>query len=273
MAALNGVSVQALRLYDRLGLLKPERVDELTGYRYYDIRQSARLDAIQYLKALGMPLREIGELLEREDPRRYEVLLEAQALLVERRKAELDRMGRAIARARDAYRRYAEAPREGLVVLERLPARRAFVYDGGQDIYQGGLPGYEALLRRLKAVASLRGLPAAYFCNVGSIVRRAELEAGRMRSTEAFVFVEEDFEAADGPGALESLPAGTYACAYFEGFDKELAEAERLLAYVAASGFGLAGDYVCEVVAELPLFPREERAMLIKIQVPVALPR
>jgi hypothetical protein len=28
------VSVKALRLYDRLGLLKPARIDELSGYRY-----------------------------------------------------------------------------------------------------------------------------------------------------------------------------------------------------------------------------------------------
>lgn len=29
------VSVKALRLHDRPGLLKPARTDELSGYRYY----------------------------------------------------------------------------------------------------------------------------------------------------------------------------------------------------------------------------------------------
>ena len=41
MARLNGVSEQALRLYDRSGLFSPMYRDEENGYRYYDIRQSA----------------------------------------------------------------------------------------------------------------------------------------------------------------------------------------------------------------------------------------
>ena len=33
------------------------------GYRYYDIRQSAQLDMIQHMKALGMSLKDIREQL------------------------------------------------------------------------------------------------------------------------------------------------------------------------------------------------------------------
>ena len=50
MAELNQVSEQTLRLYDREGLLKPRLTDERTGYRYYHILQSARLDLIPNLK-------------------------------------------------------------------------------------------------------------------------------------------------------------------------------------------------------------------------------
>ncbi len=42
-----------------MGLLKPCYVDEQTHYRYYDIKQNARLDMIQYMKELGMELKEI----------------------------------------------------------------------------------------------------------------------------------------------------------------------------------------------------------------------
>ena len=54
MARMNGTTVPTLRLYDRLGLLKPRHVDEESGYRYYDIKQNARFDMIQYMKELGM---------------------------------------------------------------------------------------------------------------------------------------------------------------------------------------------------------------------------
>lgn len=42
-----------------MGLLKPCYVDEQTHYRYHDIKQNARLDMIQYMKELGMELKEI----------------------------------------------------------------------------------------------------------------------------------------------------------------------------------------------------------------------
>lgn len=36
---------------------------EQTHYRYYDIKQNACLDMIQYMKELGMELKEIKEIL------------------------------------------------------------------------------------------------------------------------------------------------------------------------------------------------------------------
>ncbi len=67
MAKLNNVSEQTLRLYDKIGLFKPAYVDEKNGYRLYDIGQSARLDIIQYLKNLGMTLKEIKEVFDYRD--------------------------------------------------------------------------------------------------------------------------------------------------------------------------------------------------------------
>ena len=54
MAELNHVSEQTLRLYDKEGLFVPRCVDPVTGYRYYHITQSARLDLIQNMKVYGM---------------------------------------------------------------------------------------------------------------------------------------------------------------------------------------------------------------------------
>ena len=48
MAKMNRTTVPTLRLYDSMGLLKPCYVDEQTHYRYYDIKQNARLDMIQW---------------------------------------------------------------------------------------------------------------------------------------------------------------------------------------------------------------------------------
>ena len=64
MARINHISIQTLRLYDKMGLLKPVAVDAGSGYRYYSILQCAKLDLIGSLKQCGLSLKEIGAYFE-----------------------------------------------------------------------------------------------------------------------------------------------------------------------------------------------------------------
>jgi DNA-binding transcriptional MerR regulator len=58
------LSPKALRLYDGLGLLSPARVDELSGYRYYEDAQLEQARLIATLRHVGVPLTTVKELLE-----------------------------------------------------------------------------------------------------------------------------------------------------------------------------------------------------------------
>jgi DNA-binding transcriptional MerR regulator len=58
------VSVKTLRHYELKELLKPDEVDEWTGYRYYGIGQMQKLQAIRDLQRLGFSLDEIKDLFE-----------------------------------------------------------------------------------------------------------------------------------------------------------------------------------------------------------------
>ena len=62
---LSLVSVKALRYYDELGLPKPARVDESSGYRYYSASQLTRLNRILALKDMGLSLEQIALLLDK----------------------------------------------------------------------------------------------------------------------------------------------------------------------------------------------------------------
>jgi DNA-binding transcriptional MerR regulator len=72
-----------LRHYDRIGLLVPARVDEYSGYRYYEGSQRAALALIVELRELGCSLEEAGSVLAADDR------AAALAALLERRQAEL----------------------------------------------------------------------------------------------------------------------------------------------------------------------------------------
>lgn len=58
------VSVRMLRHYDEMGLLKPEFVDNFTGYRYYSAHQLSRLNRILALRDLGLSLDQIAQILK-----------------------------------------------------------------------------------------------------------------------------------------------------------------------------------------------------------------
>ena len=56
VAKMFRISVGSLRHYEQAGLLKPEYIDENSGYRYYSTRQFEVLNTIRYLRLLDMPL-------------------------------------------------------------------------------------------------------------------------------------------------------------------------------------------------------------------------
>jgi serine/threonine protein phosphatase PrpC len=58
------LSPKALRLYDELGLLPPDSVDPVTGYRFYEPGQLERARLVAWLRRLGLPLARIKEVCE-----------------------------------------------------------------------------------------------------------------------------------------------------------------------------------------------------------------
>ncbi|MGC9439071.1 MerR family transcriptional regulator [Streptomyces sp. WG5] len=85
-AARARLSAKALRLYDRMGLLVPDHVDEATGYRYYRTRRIERARLVALLRQLDMPLAEVAEVVRADGPGAA-VLLDAYWAGVEARVA------------------------------------------------------------------------------------------------------------------------------------------------------------------------------------------
>lgn len=91
-----GVSVKALRVYEREGLLKPART--VAGWRIYRQAELERLSAIMALKQLGLPLKRIGELLRGTGDLAAALALQEAAL--ENAKAEAEQALTLVRRAR-----------------------------------------------------------------------------------------------------------------------------------------------------------------------------
>jgi DNA-binding transcriptional MerR regulator len=135
-ARIGQVTVQTLRHYDDLALLKPSEVDALSGYRYYVLDQLPRLHRILALKDLGFSLEQIAHLLENDLP-----------------PAEL----RGMLRLKQAELR--QQVDEGLDRLERLEARLSLIEQEAQQ------PDYEVVIKSVAPlqVASVRGVIPSYW--------------------------------------------------------------------------------------------------------------
>jgi DNA-binding transcriptional MerR regulator len=63
IAAFFNVSVKAIRLYEKKGIIVPAKIDPATGYRYYNADQVQILNALIELKSLGFSLSEIKAII------------------------------------------------------------------------------------------------------------------------------------------------------------------------------------------------------------------
>ena len=57
-------TIKTLRHYDKINLLKPTKVDNFTGYRYYEEDQIKTLEKIKQLQYAGFSLKDIKDLLK-----------------------------------------------------------------------------------------------------------------------------------------------------------------------------------------------------------------
>jgi DNA-binding transcriptional MerR regulator len=62
-ARLSRLSLKALRLYDERGVLVPSRVDQASGYRYYDTSKLDEARVVVMMRQLELPLAAVKELL------------------------------------------------------------------------------------------------------------------------------------------------------------------------------------------------------------------
>lgn len=97
---LTQIPVKTLRYYDEIGLLRPARVDRLTGYRYYTAAEVERLNRVLVFRDLGFSLGEIATLVaENVPPDQIRGMLRLKRDELERTvERERERLARAAAR-------------------------------------------------------------------------------------------------------------------------------------------------------------------------------
>lgn len=147
VARMFHISTGSLRHYEQAGLLKPEYIDQDTGYRYYSVRQFEILNTIRYLRALDMPLEQIDDFLKNRDIDVIEDKLMKQKELVARKQRELaiieQKIDHRLEQLRDAMNseldviQLKKAPSCRLVWLKDSLRPKSYLDLDAEDSYKG----------------------------------------------------------------------------------------------------------------------------------------
>jgi DNA-binding transcriptional MerR regulator/effector-binding domain-containing protein len=151
------ITVKALRLYDRQGLLSPSFVDRDSGYRYYRSDQIPVARLVEHLRRIDMPMQHIGEVLDA--PRDEAVAAIArywdgveQRVAMQRRLAE--HLWISLSGHHGGYPAFPCATRE-------VPSRTLLIIEG--DVFQREIAGFaDHGFGRLRQIAHPRGWTAGY---------------------------------------------------------------------------------------------------------------
>lgn len=268
MAKYNHITIATLRLYDKLGLLKPHYVDPDSGYRYYSLYQNARLDMITYMKELGMSLAEIAGVLKQEDITLIEDILSRKNEQIHEEIRQLRFRHEAVERAIESIERYRKSPCTGTISLEYIDRRQVLAIPCPEDFYSQGIGSYERCLARLRHVMREAGLLQVHSYVVGTSIRREDFIDKHLLPHEIFAFLGRDTSKAQENVCL--VDSGMYACIYTDSFDQEERSALALLDFCREQGYRVSGNYICEVMTEFNVFGGEQRSMFLRLQVPVS---
>lgn len=266
MAQFNKVSIPTLRLYDKVGILKPCYTDPETNYRYYSINQKARLDMIQYMKELGLSLGEIKSILDTGDIQEIESMLISKKRQVKEEMVQLELRLKAITRTIESVERFRKAPTCGTITIEYIPHRQIYTMHTDVNFYEYDISMYEQILGQLKADIIEHDVPQIYYCNAGTILPKEDFLNQNFVSHEVFVFVDDDFPMKE---FVRRVDSGMYACIYLDDFEDEPDYAKRLLEYCREHSYEVCGDYICEELTEFNVFDSEKRSMFLRLQVPL----
>lgn len=236
MGELFQINIRTLRYYDETGLLKPEKVNEQTGYRYYSTKQFERLNAIKYLRTLDMPLEKIKQFFENKDARVMKQILEEQLEKTRQQLQNIQNMERKLNVRLSQLNQALNAPL-GQIQERRIKERPvAFLR---KTIRQG--EDLEYPIRELERMNHLQ--PVMFLGKVGVSIGKEDLEKREYgRFSGVFVFLEQED---NYQGEHRFLPGGDYLSVLYSGTHQDSAEYyDRLLEYRKDHGYRLLGDSI-----------------------------
>ncbi|MCI9025712.1 MAG: MerR family transcriptional regulator [Dorea sp.] len=234
VAKMFHISVGSLRHYEQAGLLKPEYIDENSGYRYYSTRQFEVLNTIRYLRLLDMPLNQIADFLQNKDIDVIEDKLLKQKEIIARKQQELAIIERKIDRRLQQLRDAVSSDLNTIRLVNTPPCRIAWIEDTLE------LNSYLDLEYSIRRLEEHQAASLTFLGKVGVGIARDNLIADRFEHYNLVFLLLDDEDTYEGN--ITQLPAVTCVSVRFCGSHSEAAVYyQKLMDYIHGNHLEITG--------------------------------
>ncbi len=229
------VTVKTLRYYDEIGLLKPVKVDQFTGYRYYSSDQLPRLHYIMALKDMGLSLEDIATLVNNSlDPSQMrDIFILKQAELRQRLNEEQKRLEQ-VEKLLKQIEKEGKMPDYQVVMKKIEPQIFASIREVIPD-YGHVSELYGALIPYVFSHGGKPAGPTVYICHDPEFKEKdADVEAG--------IPITQAIPESDRVKVYE-LPGIEAACTVYKGPYEGITEAYSfLMTWIESNGYQITGS-------------------------------
>lgn len=266
MAKLNHTTLATLRHYDKVGILSPVYVNPETGYRYYDVQQCLVFHMIQHHKALNMSLKEIKEILRRNDYDFLEQIYKKKLDEVNQALAEFEFRKEELERMMKGADHFCHHPPNGFIqmgfitaeyVYEKKAVRNYVLEDIGSVIYDAS---------SIEGQLIKSGFTEGYLNFPFVTLSLDDIKHQRYRTEKLGIIVQGKNRKIAG---VEQLPSSTSVFVYFEDFSKLCIYAEQVIAFCHAHNYTPAGDMICRLMGVLHLDDFKKTSEVYRLSIPV----
>lgn len=266
MAKLNHTTLATLRHYDKVGILSPVYVNPETGYRYYDVQQCLVFHMIQHHKALNMSLKEIKEILRRNDYDFLEQIYKKKLDEVNQALAEFEFRKEELERMMKGADHFCHRPPNGFIqmgfitaeyVYEKKAVRNYVLEDIGSVIYDAS---------SIEGQLIKSGFTEGYLNFPFVTLSLDDIKHQRYRTEKLGIIVQGKNRKIAG---VEQLPSSTSVFVYFEDFSKLCIYAEQVIAFCHAHNYTPAGDMICRLMGVLHLDDFKKTSEVYRLSIPV----
>lgn len=260
MAKLHNVSTQTLRYYDKIGLFKPQHIDEENQYRYYDVEQFPMLDSILFFKKLGVSLEEIKAYFHDRDLNKMVDLLKEHEKILKKEINILNRHLKNVREKINIVEYYRDNNNLYTCSFREIESRKVVSYNlknGGNSVnFEYGL---KELYKKVKYDNYI------FNSRICSIISKENILNRNYKYLDAVGLLVENANIKED--YIKVLKKGTYATITYTGDDEEK-YFNKLMQFIKDNNYNINGDGVMITIIDIT-FSDYSDEYIKEMQIPV----